>query len=111
MIIGLGFVGLTLAVFLARKRLEVHGIDKEESIVNKISRREAPFFEEGFDLNLKLALESSLSIGNNNSIGSQMKFSNLFITVDSLLGEGPDPGYLNNTIDLILKHLNGAKSF
>ena len=31
LIIGLGFVGLTLAVFLARRRLEVYGIDKEHS--------------------------------------------------------------------------------
>ena len=109
----MGFVGLTLAVFLARRRLEVYGIDKEHSLVNKISKGEAPFFEEGFDLNLKLALQSSLSVGNNNSISSQMKFSNLFITVGTpLVGKGPDLGYLNNTIDLILKHSEqGAKVF
>ena len=42
-----------------------------------------------------------------------MKFSNLFITVGTpIVGKGPDLGYLNNTIDLILKHSeHGAKVF
>ena len=38
-IIGLGFVGLTLAVSMATKGFRVYGIEKNKKILNKIKKR------------------------------------------------------------------------
>ena len=41
-IIGLGFVGLTLAAVLAKKGFRVHGIERKKEILNFLSKGSGP---------------------------------------------------------------------
>lgn len=56
-IIGLGYVGLTLGVALARKGISVTGFEINESILSTINKGEAHFFEPGLNVFLKKVLE------------------------------------------------------
>mgnify|MGYP000645010593 CR=1 FL=1 len=44
-IIGLGYVGLTLATYMATKGFRVFGIETNEKILNKLKNKKAHFFE------------------------------------------------------------------
>jgi UDP-N-acetyl-D-mannosaminuronic acid dehydrogenase len=46
-IVGLGYVGLTVAVAMATAGLRVHGVDANPGLVDGLRRREPPFFEPG----------------------------------------------------------------
>lgn len=48
-VIGLGFVGLTMALTLAKKGFKVCGIEKEESILKNLKKRKSHFFEPGIN--------------------------------------------------------------
>ena len=48
-IVGLGYVGLTLAVVLADNGFSVVGFDRNEDLINKLKRKEAPFYENGLE--------------------------------------------------------------
>jgi UDP-N-acetyl-D-mannosaminuronic acid dehydrogenase len=52
-VIGQGFVGLTLSVFIATKGLKVHGIEANSEILDKLRSGKAHFFER--DLNQSLS--------------------------------------------------------
>ena len=65
-IIGLGYVGLTLGVYLARKGLQVYGIEISDTILDSLTQGKAHFYEENFDTELKQVIESGLfSFGKN----------------------------------------------
>ncbi len=46
-IIGMGFVGLTLAVFMANKGVRVYGIETNQDVYNKIVKENPHFYEKG----------------------------------------------------------------
>lgn len=54
-VIGLGYVGLPLAVQAAERQYEVFGIDKDKTIVDKVNKRLSPFAN---DKRLKKALKA-----------------------------------------------------
>ena len=58
--IGLGFVGLSTAVVIAKKGFKTIGVDKDESKINSLKKIKSPFFEP----NLKNYLEDSTGNGN-----------------------------------------------
>ncbi len=53
-VIGIGRVGLPLALVFARSGVKVIGIDKDEAYVAKLKRGEKPFCEEGLEELLKI---------------------------------------------------------
>lgn len=57
-IIGLGYVGLTLAVYLAKKGFQVHGVEINPFILSKLKEKEAHFYETGFNSVLREVIES-----------------------------------------------------
>ena len=57
-VIGLGYVGLTLAVYLARQGMNVHGVEISNDVLDSLSQSKAHFYEKDFDDELKLAIES-----------------------------------------------------
>lgn len=59
-VVGLGYVGLTLAVYLVRKGLRVHGVEISESIIESLHKKESHFFEEGFESEIIEAIDSGL---------------------------------------------------
>ena len=57
-IIGLGFVGLSLAVFLSSKNVQVTGIDTDKTKIQTIQKGITPFYEP----NLQQYLEKAINI-------------------------------------------------
>jgi UDP-N-acetyl-D-mannosaminuronic acid dehydrogenase len=56
-IIGLGFVGLTLAISLAEVGFKIQGVEVNEKIINGLKLGTAHFYEPGMDLKLKNVIE------------------------------------------------------
>jgi UDP-N-acetyl-D-mannosaminuronic acid dehydrogenase len=48
-VIGIGRVGLPLALSLCKKGLKVLGLDINKTIINKVNNKEMPFIEPGYD--------------------------------------------------------------
>lgn len=51
-VIGLGYIGLPTAAFIASKGIRVFGVDVSQSYVDQINRGEAPFYEPDFEATL-----------------------------------------------------------
>ena len=56
-VVGQGFVGLTLSVFLSSKKLQVFGIENNQNKLKTIQIGKSPFFEPNLDKNLKKCLK------------------------------------------------------
>ncbi len=54
-VVGLGYVGLTLAVTLANVGYRVHGIEVRQDVLDKLAAGKPTFYEEGLESELKLA--------------------------------------------------------
>ena len=44
-VIGLGFVGLTLAAIMSEVGFRVHGIEKKKFIIDKLKKKQSHFYE------------------------------------------------------------------
>lgn len=65
-IIGLGYVGLTLAVYLASQGKKVYGIEISEPILQALANGKSTFYEAGFENKLKTVIkEGSFTFGKN----------------------------------------------
>ena len=65
-IIGLGYVGLTLAVDLAQKGHSVHGVELSLEIIEALKNKRAHFYEKNFNDKLNAVLENgTLTFGEN----------------------------------------------
>jgi len=79
-IIGLGFVGLSLALVLASKGNTVIGIDSDEKKIGKLKNGIVPFYEPKMEKILEKSLIKSLTVSSDISIAvKNCKF--IFITV------------------------------
>ena len=80
-VIGLGYVGLSMAVFIARRGFKVFGVEKDKSKIEMISRGKPPFKEPGLqELLLEVLRDGSLQVGS--ELSSAVEESEiLFITV------------------------------
>lgn len=61
-IMGLGYVGLTLAAVLADEGFQVAGIEPDESVLDALKQGEAPFFEDGLSPLIRRYLENRLVV-------------------------------------------------
>jgi UDP-N-acetyl-D-mannosaminuronic acid dehydrogenase len=61
-VVGLGYVGLTLAVTLARKGLTVHGADSSAAVVASLAARRAHLYEPGVDEGLRAFVGDRLHV-------------------------------------------------
>jgi len=48
-ILGIGYVGLTLALVLAERGFKVNGYDRNADLIQQLKEKEAPFFEKGIE--------------------------------------------------------------
>ena len=62
MILGMGYVGLTLAVILADRGFLVHGFDVNEALIEKLKNKELPFYERGMDKYLRKLVGNGLRL-------------------------------------------------
>ena len=56
-IIGLGFVGLTLATIMAKKGFKIYGIEKKKIILKRLKSKKSHFYEPGLDKDIKKILK------------------------------------------------------
>jgi UDP-N-acetyl-D-mannosaminuronic acid dehydrogenase len=56
-IIGLGYVGLTLAVHMANRGFKIHGVDKSDEVISDLDKGRAHFFEKDFDPIVKTIIQ------------------------------------------------------
>ena len=101
-IVGLGYVGLTLAMHAIRNRYEVHGIEILEDTYDIISSGSTHFHEPGLDELLKLSLGKNFFI--HKDIPKNIDFDVFVITVGTPLVRGqkyPDMDVLENAIDSV----------
>ena len=61
-IVGLGYVGLTLAVILADNGFSVIGLDRNKNLVKKLKEKSLPFYEDGLQNLLDTHVNTSLNI-------------------------------------------------
>ena len=57
-IVGLGYVGLTLAVAMAEVGFKVHGVEREQSIRDRLAEGRAHFIEAGLNERLSPQISS-----------------------------------------------------
>jgi UDP-N-acetyl-D-mannosaminuronic acid dehydrogenase len=62
-VVGLGYVGLTLAVTLARKGFTVHGVDSSPAVLDALGRGRPHLFEPGVEEGLRAFLGDRLHVG------------------------------------------------
>ncbi len=62
-VVGLGYVGLTLAVTLARKGFSVYGVDKAPAVLGALAARHAHLYEPGVDEGLAALLGKRIQVG------------------------------------------------
>jgi len=84
-VIGLGYVGLTLAVSLANVGYKVHGIEVRNDVLDKLKNGEPTFYESGLESELKLALKKGTFSFSNNLANIPFKPSVFIITVGTPL--------------------------
>lgn len=59
-VVGMGFVGLTLAVFLASRKIRTIGIETNRSTLDTLRRSQPPFYEKDLEPTLKKVLKSKM---------------------------------------------------
>lgn len=60
-ILGVGYVGLTLALILAERGFKVNGYDRNANLIQQLQEKEAPFFEKGIDQLLEKHSQKSIN--------------------------------------------------
>lgn len=101
-VVGLGYVGLTLAMHAARNGYEVHGIEILDATYNVIASGETYFHEPGLDELLKLSINKNFFV--HKEIPKNEIFDIFIITVGTPLSLGekaPNMGVLDNAISSI----------
>lgn len=90
-VIGLGFVGLSLAAVLSNKGYSVVGIDNDKLKCEKILNQEIPFYEKNLSEYISKGLKNNLLIENNYSKCQESEI--VFVTVGT-------PQKVDGSIDL-----------
>jgi len=103
LVVGLGYVGLTLSLVLAESGFSVIGYDKNKNTLDKIKKKEPPFYEKGLERYLHE------NVGKNFTISTKPVISDVYIlTVGTPLVKGslnPDLSILKKSILDICKLL------
>jgi UDP-N-acetyl-D-mannosaminuronic acid dehydrogenase len=88
-IMGMGYVGLTLAVVMAEKGFNVAGVEINVATLTKLQNKKPHFFEQGLEIRLKRAVDKgTLTFYQRiNEIPQALRPSLFVITVGTPLGE------------------------
>ncbi|WP_448552170.1 nucleotide sugar dehydrogenase [Thalassotalea montiporae] len=84
-VVGLGYVGLTLGVHIANKGFTVHGVERAAPVLKSLEKKKAHFFENDFDPLVKKVIENGkFTFGN--YVEKSTKQRVYIITVGTPLG-------------------------
>ena len=86
-IIGMGYVGVTLATALARAGHQIQGIEKSVGIVSKLQRGETQFYEPGLKEVFRQCLQNGLEVSLPDDSHIKKNFDFIIITVGTPLAE------------------------
>lgn len=101
-VVGMGYVGLTLAVHMANKGVRVLGIESNLSVLKEISALNAHFFEEGFNDELKKAFEKG-NLRFSNVLPARTAPTTFVITVGTPLER---PGQNSNNLEIATNQIS-----
>ena len=87
-LIGLGYVGLTLSVFLSEKGVNVYGVDDDDFKVEELKKGNSYFFETGFDEKLRAHVNNKLKISSDLRFVSNCEY--IFITIGTPFNKEKD---------------------
>lgn len=106
-IIGLGYVGLTLGVALARSGIKVHGVEINNDVINSLDNFQAHFSEKGLNQILQNTIKSN-ALTYSKEIPKSKKFSYYIITVGTPLNEEglPRTDMIERSAAQISKHMD-----
>lgn len=105
-VVGCGYVGLPLALVMAKSGFNVKGYDVNRELVSKLNKYKAPFFEKGISSLLNQQLNKNLQI--THSISKIRKCDTYIISVGTPITKLKKPNYLYlkksiNTLCKLLK--------
>lgn len=69
-VVGLGYIGLPTAAFIASKGIHVYGVDVNPRYVEAINRGDVPFVEPGFDELLRKVVNDGLLTAGSKQVGA-----------------------------------------
>lgn len=105
-VIGLGYVGLTLAVAAATKGIDVFGVEINQHIKDCLKGGKAHFYEPGLDNLIKRNMNKTLHVVEN--FPGDIKFDAFIITVGTPLKKGakePNFEYIKSALEGTLKDI------
>ncbi len=103
-VVGLGYIGLPTAAFIASKGIKVTGVDVNPAYVDSINRGEVPFVEPGFDELLRDVVEKSLLTARFDQIEAD---AYIVCVPTPFKGENHevDTKFINSAVDAMAEHL------
>ncbi len=90
-IIGCGYVGLTLALVMARSGFNVKGYDVNKGLINKLKKYELPFYEKGINSLLNQQLNKNFKV--TNLLSDVKKCDTYIISVGTPINKIKKPNY------------------
>lgn len=90
-IIGCGYVGLTLALVMARNGFNVKGYDLNKDLINKLKEYKLPFYEKGINSLLSQQLNKNFQV--TNSVLDIRKCDTFIISVGTPINKFKKPSY------------------
>lgn len=102
-VVGLGYIGLPTAAFIASKGIKVTGVDVNPKFVESINRGEVPFVEPGFDVLLKRVVDEGLLVAQSDQIPADA----YIVCVPTPFADGykVDTKYINSAAEAMAPHL------
>lgn len=109
-IIGLGYVGLTLAVASAANGVDVYGIEKDVRVKNSLKENKAHFFEPGIDAMIRRVNGKSFHVVE--KFPENVKYDVIVITVGTPLMAGTDEPnfeYIKSALQAVSHFYDGSQ--
>ena len=102
-VVGLGYIGLPTAAFIASKGIKVTGVDVNAAFVESINRGEVPFVEPGFDVILKKVVDKGLLVAQS----KQIEADAYIVCVPTPFADDykVDTKYINAAVEAMAPHL------
>lgn len=105
-VVGLGYIGLPTAAFIASKGIKVTGVDVNPRFVESINRGEVPFVEPGFDALLEKVVEDGLLVAQSEQVPADA----YIVCVPTPFAEGHkvDTKYIDAASETLAPHLSAG---
>ena len=109
-VIGLGRVGLPLALALAERGLRVHGVDVNQEYLDYLSRGRMPFWEDGGEALLQRHHGNQLTSGTDSAVVAECDY--IVLTLGTPVDENMDPDLrqIDRALTALAPHLRKGQT-